>query len=430
MSDILDAVADCLGNVLKEHYTEKKRAERGSRGYSRKEYIRQYTYSLKEAVFKVMKEAASKASANFTLPFSVRQLYYQVRPLIQEYTDRELQYAYFTPPLVTEYEDWYGPLKGLIYEARGHLVEPHNGIEVPLGTLEVAGYEIPDWEYDKILYIEKEGFRQIFDAVKLGQRYDMAFMTAKGFATRAAKELLSRASDKEITILVAHDADLSGYEIARTLEAETRTCPDIDIEVVDIGLTVKEALDMGLESESVVIQKKPSWELLERLTPEEKKFLMGEHSYFYGHSRAYQGKRVELNAMATDQLVSWLEGKLKELGLQTKVLPPEDVVSEELGDTIESKLDEDISDLVREAIEKLLGATIDDIEDEVKEEIGVPEGEGYYDELKKFLLGCPPEYWRDWVESKATELKEAHIKDKKTLVFELLAKRLERSSEE
>ena len=78
MSDILDAVSDCIGNVLKEHYTEKKRAERGSRSYSRKEYIRQYTYSLKDAVFKVMKEAASKASANFTLPFSVRQLYYQV----------------------------------------------------------------------------------------------------------------------------------------------------------------------------------------------------------------------------------------------------------------------------------------------------------------------------------------------------------------
>jgi hypothetical protein len=421
---MLAAVASCLSDVLKEQYAEKKRAEHGSRGYSRQEYIRQYACSLKDAVFKVMKEAASKASANFTLPFSVRQLYYQVRPLIQEYTHRELQYAYFTPPLVTEYEDDYGKLPGLIYEARGHLVEPHQDVEIPLGTLEVAGYEIPDWEYNKILYIEKEGFRQIFDAVKLGQRYDMAFMTAKGFATRAAKELLDHASDKDITILVAHDADLSGYEIARTLESETRTCPDIDIEVIDIGLTVKEALDMGLESEKVAIQKRPSYELWARLNPDEKEFLLGERSYYYGGR--YVGKRVELNAMTTDQLISWLESKLKELGLQTKVLPPEEIVKGELEDTIESKLDDDVKKLVMEAIEKLLGATIDDIEDEVKEEIGMPEGNSYYEELKEFLNGCPPQYWRDWLSDKATELEEAHIEQNKSLVSDLLSERLER----
>jgi 5S rRNA maturation endonuclease (ribonuclease M5) len=423
---MLDAVASCLGDVLKEQYTEKKRAERGSRSYSRPERIRSYEWSLKEAVFKVMKQAAEKASANFTLPFSVRQLYYQVRPLIQEYTNKELNYAYFTPPLVTEYEDDYGKLPGLVYEARGHLIEPHQDVEVPLGTLEVAGYEIPDWEYDKILYIEKEGFRQIFNAVKLGQRYDMAFMTAKGFATRAAKELLSRASDKEVTILVAHDADISGYEIARTLESATRTCPDIDIDVIDIGLTVKEALDMGLESEKVAIQKRPSYELLGKLSPDEKQFLLGEHRYHYGGGGGYLGKRVELNAMATDQLISWLEGKLKELGLQTKVLPPEDTVEEELEDSIDSKLDEDIKKLVKEAIEKLLGATIADIEEAVKEEIDTPECSGYYAELKDFLKDCTPEYWRDWIAKKASEIEQAYIKDKEPLVSDLLSERLER----
>ncbi|GAH76664.1 unnamed protein product, partial [marine sediment metagenome] len=214
--------------------------------------VRRYEWSVKDAVFKVMKQAASKASANFTLPYSVRQLYYQVRPLIQEYTNKELNYAYFTPPLVTDYEETYGPLQGLIYEPRGHLIEPHRDIEVPLGTVDVAGYEIPDYEYDKILYIEKEGFRQIFAAVKLGQRYDMALMTAKGFATRAAKQLLDHATTKDITILAAHDADISGYEIVRTLESETRTTRGMYIDVIDLGLTVKEALDMGLQAEGVV----------------------------------------------------------------------------------------------------------------------------------------------------------------------------------
>jgi hypothetical protein len=420
-NSILEAVTDSINDVLKDHYAEKTRIEKSAR-IPKQRSIRHYECSLKDAVFEVIKSAASKASSGFTLPFSVRQLYYQVRPLIQQYTNKELAYVYFTPPLVTEYEDQNGPLKGLIYEARGHLIEPHNETEVPLGTLEVARYEVPDWEYDKILYIEKEGFRQIFDAVKLGQRYDMAFMTAKGFATRAAKELLSRASNKEITILVAHDADLSGYEIARTLEAETRTCPDINIEVIDIGLTVGEALKMGLESEGVLVQKRPSWELMDKLTPEENHFLLGESSYSYGNSRAYQGKRIELNAMTTDQLVSWLEGKLKEFGLQTKVMPPEDVITEELEDAMELELDEDVEQMVSDSIKRLIGSTIADIENEVKDEIGTPDGNGHYEDLKQFLQNCPPEYWRDWITKKANELKEKHIEDKKNIVDDIVAK--------
>ncbi len=426
-NNILAAVADSLSEVLKGHYAEKKRAERERTVRTRPTPVRTYEWSVKDAVFRVMKQAASKASANFTLPYSVRQLYYQVRPLIQEYTNKELKYAYFTPPLVTEYEEIYDPLQGLIYEARGHLIEPHRDIEVPLGTVDVAGYEIPDYEYNKILYIEKEGFRQIFDAVKLGQRYDMALMTAKGFATRAAKQLLDHATTKDITILAAHDADISGYEIARTLESETRTTRGMYIDVIDIGLTVKEALDMGLQAEGVVIQKQPSYLLLSRLTPEEKTFLLGERDYYH---RGWKGKRVELNAMTTDQLISWLEGRLKELSLQTKVLPPEDVVKNELEATIDSKLEEDIKHLVKEAIEELLGDSIAYIETEARRKVGMPKGERYYEELKQFLDGCPPEYWRDWISDKATELEGAHIKDNKSLVSDFLSRRLERKSTE
>jgi hypothetical protein len=418
-NSILEAVSFSLSNVLKGHYVEKKRVERERRLSIRPAPVHRHQWTVKEAVFQVMKEAARRASADFTLPYSVRQLYYQVRPLAQEYTDKELSYAYFTPPLVTEYEEIHGPLQGLIYEPRGHLIEPHSDIEVPLGTVDVAEYGIPDYEYDKILYIEKEGFRQIFDAVKLGQRYDMALMTAKGFATRAAKQLLSRASQKDITILVAHDADISGYEIARTLENETRTTPGMFIEVIDLGLKVTEAINMGLVAESVVIQKEPSYELLCRLTSEEEKFLLGVRGY-----KTWQGQRIELNAMRTDQLIFWLEGKLKELGLQTKVLPPEEVVEEKLKHNIESKMADDVSQMVREAIEELLRATVAEIEAEAKERIGIPEVSGYYDELRQFLEGCPPEYWRDWVSDKASLLESSHIEEKRPLVHNFLSQRL------
>ena len=77
---------------------------------------------------------------------------------------------------------------------------------------------------------------------------------------------------------------------------------------------------------------------------------------------------------------------------------------------------------MRQAIEKLLGATIADIEEEVKEKIGTPGGDGYYGELKRFLQDCSPEYWRDWITKKATELEEGHIEDKKATVDDLVAK--------
>jgi len=67
---------------------------------------------------------------------------------------------------------------------------------------------------------------------------------------------------------------------------------------------------------------------------------------------------------------------------------------------------------------------MEDIEDEVKGEIGMPEGNGYYEELKEFLDGCPPEYWRDWVSDKSAELEEDHIEEKKSVVSDLLSQRL------
>lgn len=429
---ILTTVADCLSSVLKGHYTEKKRAEREGRRAELSATRRQNT-SLRTVVFTVIPEAAKRASANFTLPFTARQHYYQVRPLAQQYTSKELTYSYFTPPLLTEYEDIFGSLKGLVYEPRGHFTEPHKevikcpkckaivmeaDVNVPLGTLNVEEYKIPEYEYDKILYVEKQGFRQIFDAVKLGQRYDMAIMATQGFSTRAAKALLAPAPQKNITILAAHDCDIAGYDIARTLQNATRTAPGIH-QVIDIGLSVEEALDMGLPVESVSYKKAPPYKLLRRLTSEEKDFLVTG----YANGR-YYGKRVELDAMTASQLVSWIEGKLKALGLEKKVLPPETVVNDTLKDTINSKLEDDAKQLVREAIEELLGATIADIERDTKVKIGEPESDGYYEELEEYLDGCPPEYWRNWISDKATELEKAHFEDKVSRARKLLSCRL------
>lgn len=427
---ILGAVASCLNDALKPHYKEKKRAERARVKVRSAKVWQAPSPTLKGCVFEAMDDAARKASADYTLLFTPRQVYYQVRPLIQGCVDKNLEYSYFTPQLLTKYQEIYGPLPGLIYEPRGHFIEPHKNevkcpncnatvmevdVSLPLGTVEVEEYEIPEYRYGKILYIEKEGFRPILNAAKLGQRHDMALMTAKGYATRAAKALLSHAEGKEVTILVAHDCDISGYQIARGIEEATRTTPGMHIKVIDLGLKVREALHMGLETEEVTIKKFPR-ELYSHLTSEERGFLIHTRGY-----TTFRGNRVELNAMSTDQLISWLEGKLKNLGLQTKVLPPEDVVEQALKDNIDSQIDKDIKQMVRQAIEQLLGITISAIETEAKEKVGAPNAAGYHEELKEFLQSCPPEYWRDWVSNKASDLENSHITDKESLVQKLVS---------
>ena len=279
--DLKDAVGLAVADVLKEHYALRKKADKQAAAEERyerevKEAARPKQMSVKDAVFLVMPAAAAKAAGSENLPYSVRQLYYAVRPLIQEYTDKPLEYSYFTPPLVTEYEDTHGMLAGLVYDARGHLYEPHNGVEIALGTEDVENYEIPEWTYDKILYIEKEGFKPILDSVQLGQRYDMAIMTSKGYAVRAAKQLLARATTKEITILCAHDCDINGFEIARTLAQETRTSKGLKVKVLDLGLQVADALNMGLEPEKLPEAKKLPEALAARLTEIEARFLTTE----------------------------------------------------------------------------------------------------------------------------------------------------------
>src|SRR5215213_7244751 len=64
--------------------------------------------SLVEAVFTVMEEAVDKATGSGSLPTSVRNLYYQVRPLIQRYTSKELRYEYFSQDLLPRYQEEHG----------------------------------------------------------------------------------------------------------------------------------------------------------------------------------------------------------------------------------------------------------------------------------------------------------------------------------
>jgi len=392
--ELRKAAGLAVATVLKEHYALRKKADKQAAAAEKheqeaEEAARPKQMSLKEAVFRVLPEAIVKASDG-NLEFQDRQLYYQVRPLIVQYTNKELTFSYFSPPLLTEYEEQHGEIPGLLFDGRGHFQEPHRAIEFELGTKEVNNYQIPDYEYDKILFVEKEGFKPILDAAQVGPRNDMAIMTDKGFIVRAAKKLLARATSKQIIILAVHDADISGYDIARTLVDETRTTKGLVVKVIDIGLKVADGLAMGLPPEPVNVKHEISSKLKPRLTTQELEF--------------FKKYRIELNAMTSSQFFDWIETNLAKLGLAKKVVPPDDVLSKEISISLNAGLQERADIVVKEMIENALGIDFSQLSRQILDDITKPKTEGHRDDLATYMQNLPATSWRSWAENRAQKL--------------------------
>jgi hypothetical protein len=111
---------------------------------------------------------------------------------------------------------------------------------------------------------------------------------------------------------VLHDFDISGFSIRQTIGSDTRRYTfQNQIEVHDLGLRFADVEHLGLESEAVAIDKNPAmlrrWLQINGATNEEIAFLLS-------------GRRVELNAMTSDQFVAFIEDKLEEHGV-VKVVP-------------------------------------------------------------------------------------------------------------
>ncbi len=276
----------------------------------------------KGLVFQYILASYVEHSDNEQIPLSVRDLFYALRPVVNPLlpVNQELNFGYFANTLVPEYQKRHRHLPALFYKPRGVLIEPHTGNEIPLGTREVEDYEFPLLVYDKILYIEKAGFYESLKAVQLSERYDIAIITAEGYANEAIRTLFQRASSQyQYKLFVLHDADPDGYNIARTLQEETRRMPGYSVEVIDIGLTVAEALEMNLQSEEFTrkrgIPKGLKLNKLEREFFAPSVDLSGKH---------VMGRRIELNAIPVRERAAYIERKLQEHGCITKVIPETD----------------------------------------------------------------------------------------------------------
>ena len=372
MSTPADRLKSSVLNVTKDWARQRKAEERRASALANREArltkASDY-YNFRSAAFEVMEEAYLKASANGTLPASARQVMYQARPFIQDKMGgQQLDDQYFCQQLLPDYMEEYGVDWDVTYDDRGHFTEPHTDLSIGLGTigvreylesvdaptLEEAGFEAakvvtrgPDGSFDAVLFIEKEGFLPLFRAVHLAERFDLAIMSTKGMSSTAARDLINNLCRRDVRVLALHDFDKAGMSIAGTLKRDTRRYTfSQGVRVVDLGLRLADVQELGLEASAEGVFDRGSDAAKRRnlhlngATREEVEFLLR--------------RRVELNALPSDQLVAFIERKLTEHGVQ-KIVPNDDLLRDAYQLYAKSKR---VEEIVAKAISEIDGGDI------------------------------------------------------------------------
>ena len=345
-----DVIAEGVKSVTSDWTKYRKKQERDAKSaanyYNRMMRVSNPKRSIKDIVYEVMEEAYLKASAGGTLPAAARQIFYQARPLVLAQTDERFDSQYFTTNLLPEYIEENPQTTAtwdVVFDARGHLWEPHTEHEVPLGTLAVREYLAsvrhkrvnkvndqptalrtgcptigPTNRYHTVLFIEKEGFMPLLRQKQIDTRYDLAIMSTKGQSPTAARSLMERLDG--VRFLVLHDFDKWGFSILGVLTRDTnRYRFSRPPNVTDLGLRLTDVEQEGLEPEPVVYKESNPRPNLRKngASSAEIEFLVTGHT---------QGQRVELNAFTSDHFIEWLERKLNEHKVE-KIIPDGDTLA-------------------------------------------------------------------------------------------------------
>jgi DNA topoisomerase VI subunit B len=313
----------------------------------------------------VMTRAFRDAEGKPGLPTQPRQIFYRARPHLLRLTGRDdVDGEDFGQRLLVDYMNEF-PEKtarwSITWKERGAVHEPHTGAQVGLGTLEVRGYvgafsaprvrsagvtapavvtSGPDCRYDGVLAIEKDGFTPLLKAARIAEKHDIAVVSDEGMSTTSCRELIDEVCGRlGRPLFTLHDFDISGFSIQHMLyntNARYRFRHRIAT-VVDFGLRLADVERFSLPSERVrLIDSGLSGEETARrlsamearlrsrgATAEEVRFLMTDED----GARGVWGKRVEINAFSSAQLVAFLEEKLAAHG-RGKIVPDEKTLAD------------------------------------------------------------------------------------------------------
>ena len=282
-------------------------------------------------------------------------------------------------------------------DVRGSLYHPHTGETIPLGTLEVEQYRRPEWTFNKVLYIEKEGLFETLKSAQWPERNDCALLSSKGYATRAVRDLLDLLGDtgEPLAFFCIHDADADGTKIYETLQGETRARAARRVQIINLGLEPWEALEMGLDTEAVSTQGHKA------VASYVGDYGGKDPTGFLRWSEWLQHYRVELNAMTSPQFLGWLDAKMAAHGGE-KVIPPEGVVADQLQTTIRASIHAELTERI------LREAKVDDQVESAMEKLraDLPDGEEVRQRVAVELKREPAERWTEPLDRMAAGLIE------------------------
>ena len=342
--------------------------------------------SQKDIVLDNLDDAIATVSGDGEFRFNQRQLLYVFRPIVKDETGKTLSTENFNS-IITDYENENGEIEGMYREPRGAIYHPHRDETITLGTLMVEDYERPAWTFNKLLYIEKEGFSEALKAARWAERHDCMLMSSKGFTTRAARDLVDKLAehDEPCTIFCVHDADAYGTMIYQTFQEATKARGARKIQIINLGLEPWEAFGLGLEVEDV--------EVGERLKPVAD--YVRERDDGDEWEEWLQSHRVELNAMTTPQFIEWLDGKLADYD---KLIPPPVVVAVKLEQLLKKRLRE----LITERI--LREAGLDRQVEEAFAAIELPKRDTLIKGIAKMFKRALEREWRDHIDAVVSKL--------------------------
>jgi hypothetical protein len=353
------ALAECLRKVTGGEWRKLKAAKRRGERATAADLARLKKpvarLSIKAAAYRVMVDAYLHASGGKKSSPNGRQVMYTNRermlPLTggrcwkdaQTFTQKILPDFIRDHPELTA--DW-----DVVYDGRGEVVEPHTGLRVDLGTLEVRDYanawddpdlalpeaslsaavptKGPGCRYAAALLIEKEGFQRQLEQARIRDRFGVLLGSTKGMSATAARTLAVRLAERGITVYVLHDFDFGGFGILHTLGHDTdrHQFGDVRPKIVDLGLRLADVEELGLKGETFDFdsrqKKDPRLKLAEYgASAAERHFLVAGR-----RASGWHGRRVELNALTVPQFVAFVERKLTAHGVR-RVVPGQEVLA-------------------------------------------------------------------------------------------------------
>jgi uncharacterized membrane protein len=348
-------VAKVIGKAAKTLHHEYRQYQRQVRREAREinhKPTRRHLPTKREAVESILIAVYLEATEDETIYITARDLYYAIRPYYNAMEVRakkagsDLSYGYFSQAILPDFRRDRHPLEKIDYKVRGTLYNPATEQEIPIGDKELREFDLPAWDFNKLLFIEKEGIWSTMKQMgghEFAQRWDMAILSSVGFSTEAMRKLLAQAQKEHgYQVFMLHDADPDGYNIARTLSEETRRMPEHRIDVYDLGVGLEAALDAGYQSETFV-RKKALPEALTLTEFERTKFTGKENEVGYGKVEWRDCVRVEINAIPPRERIPYIEARLRAIPeLLPKVLPTSDV----LEITAQRQTDEELHDRI------------------------------------------------------------------------------------